>query len=143
MGYLIESGSNLFFTSTTYIKESDFLDIANTPIQLLDSGNNLGFQYIILAASIKTINSTTPYSGYQHIWIKGAGGTGKIVGVIDSSSVNALGTYTVFSINVYSPPSARLATTYDPSRALEITSGSNPVGDGDAEIQLIYYKLSL
>jgi hypothetical protein len=142
MGYLLQT-SNLFFSDTVIIKESDFLDIANTPYQLLDSGNTLGFQYIILAASIKLINTTIPYTGYTNIWLKGAGGSGKIVGVINSTSVPSLGSYTSFSINVYTPPGALKGVTYDSSRALEITSDINPVGDGDAEVHLIYYKLSI
>lgn len=141
MGYLLDTG--LLYKETVFIRETEFLDLANTPIDVLDSALNLGYIPVILAANIYLDGSSVGYNSFQHIWLTDAGAA--IKAVIDEAAVTALtvGRLISFSVNAWNPPSTRLGTVYDTTRSIKISAGQNPVGDGNAYLTLIYYKMPL
>lgn len=141
MGYLIDTG--FVYKETILIREPEVLDLGNTPVVLFDSPNNLGFFPIVLAANIYLDNSSVGYGSYQHFWLNDAGAA--IKAVIDESAVGliALNYITTFSVDAWNPPGTKLGAKYDPTRALNLSCGNNPVGDGNIYITLLYYKMPL
>jgi len=140
MGYLINTE---FISTKIIIPEADVQAMDATPYTILDYSGN-GFIQVLTCAVTPDINQTTPYQGFDHLYLRDQNPANARIGVYDELNfpleINYL---SLLIINMNHPPN-RFGSVKKTSNGLSLEFNL-PItgGDGDLIVYLQYRILNL
>jgi hypothetical protein len=140
MGYLINTE---FISKKIIIPESNVQVMDATPYNILDYSGN-GFIQVLSCAVTPDINQSTPYIGFDHLYLRDQTPANNRIGIYDELNFNLEANYlSCLIINMNHPPN-RFGAAKKTANGLSLEFGS-PItgGDGNLIVFLQYRILTI
>jgi hypothetical protein len=140
MGYLINTE---FISKKIIIPEADVQILDSTPYTILDYSGS-GFIQVLTCAVTPDINQSTPYAGFDHLYLRDQNPANAIIGIYDELNFGLEANYlSCLIINMNHPPN-RFGAVKKVSNGLALEFGL-PItaGDGDLIVYLQYRIINL
>lgn len=133
MGYLINTE---FISKKIVIPESDVQIMDSTPYTILDYSGS-GFIQCLTCAVSPDINQTTPYIGFDHLYLRTKPSAANRLGVYDELSYQLETNYLAcLNINMNHPPN-RFGVAQKASTGLALEFGA-PITGGDGDLIVFF-----
>jgi hypothetical protein len=140
MGYLINTE---FISKKIIIPEADVQILDSTPYTILDYSGS-GFIQVLTCALTPDINQSTPYSGFDHLYLRDQNPANAKIGIYDELNFGLEANYlSCLIINMNHPPN-RFGAVKKSGNGLALEFGL-PItaGDGDLIVYLQYRIINL
>lgn len=140
MGYLINTE---FISKKIIIPEADVQIMDATPYIILDYSGS-GFIQVLSCAVTPDVNQSTPYAGFDHLYLREQSPANARIGVYDELNFNLQANYlSCLIINMNHPPN-RFGAVKKSARGLSLEFGL-PItgGDGNLIVFLQYRILNI